>query len=133
MNRKPHIRTTLLSALAGLILAAVSLASCDRPDTCEGSSTCINGYLIIISNCTCFCENEWHGERCDLCTLTDSDCPENGYANGEQCKCECDPGWCGPDCDIPVLDCENGGAWNDFDCACDCPPGWAGAVCDSII
>jgi hypothetical protein len=126
-----HFKALAAVMIIGLVLSAL-LPSCSQPVTCEGNSTCVHGYLIIISNCTCFCENEWEGKQCDVCNLADDDC-NNGFANGEECRCECDPGWCGADCDIPILDCENGGTWNEFLCACDCPEEWAGAVCDSMI
>lgn len=133
MNFKLKRRYSWLAVLPFALAAVLAMPSCDRPDTCEGSTLCDNGYLILISNCTCFCENEWEGKQCNICNLTSEDCPPNSFANGELCRCECDPGWCGGDCDIPVLDCENGGDWNEFTCTCDCPPGWAGEVCDSII
>ncbi len=130
MTSSNLLRTQWMTAV--LLAAVLAVAGCNRPDTCEGRSTCVNGYLVILSSCTCFCENQWQGQQCDECLLTDDDC-NNGYANGTECRCECEPGFCGVDCEVAILNCENGGNWNDFSCACDCPPEWAGAVCDSLI
>ena len=119
------------------LLAAIGLSliiySCDTNDECEGNSTCINGFFQSTVGCVCFCFNEWEGKQCDICLLTDNDCPANGKANADECECDCDPEWCGPDCDILILTCENSGTWNEFSCSCDCPAGWAGEVCDSMI
>jgi hypothetical protein len=129
MNQLKCLTTFLLTCIC---LSAFLPACTNQPDTCEGSSTCIHGYLVIINNCSCTCENQWEGTQCDVCNLVDDDC-NNGFVNGEDCRCDCDPGWCGPNCDQVILDCQNAGTWNEFTCSCDCPPGWAGAVCDSMI
>ena len=57
---------------------------------------------------------------------------------GDECFCECPPGYEGGNCENEVQDpcatveCQNDGTCNE-DGTCDCPPGFSGDTCETVI
>ncbi|XP_076808629.1 N-acetylglucosamine-1-phosphodiester alpha-N-acetylglucosaminidase-like isoform X2 [Clavelina lepadiformis] len=114
---------------------SVTTIICAHSPDCE--PVCVNGKCIDGS---CICENNWHGEACDVLRCAFHNCSAHGSCN--QNGCFCYPGWYGDDCSLPcprrrygtncsqICYCENNSSCNPVSGECACLSGFMGKACD---
>jgi len=106
---------------------------CDPVD-CSGHGYCHHGH--------CYCEENWHGSRCDMLLCGLPNCSGHGSCTGDGCQCYA--GWNGVNCSqlCPVghygVGCsakcrcpKKSSGCSAVDGHCLCPPGYRGYYCES--
>jgi len=106
---------------------------CD-PDDCSGHGYCHRG--------RCYCNDNWHGSRCDVLQCGVSNCSGHGTCNIDGCHCYA--GWSGATCTLPcpagrygvecigVCRCKlHSVGCSPVDGHCMCTPGYHGYYCES--
>ena len=118
------------------VASKVSTIICvhDMPCDCSDHGYCYRG--------RCYCDDNWHGLRCDVLQCGASNCSGNGNCSSDGCRC--DAGWQGMNCTEPcpeghygvecrgVCQCpQQSSGCSPVDGHCLCSPGYRGYYCES--